>query len=223
MEQLCICTGQRWRLLIMAHDPVSAAWLRAFDADLPEPLEFQPETWAFESPRQFATDADPLLDMHLRVHRHYASAWGSFDGRAARITNKPPRFSPEEINALGDFVRVATVEQTLEIAMRWLLAWGRLGCTVPTEIAFWFDRTRATAYVVADIAGWLQAGAPLPTPRTPAGPVGVFFGVEGADIRLGMQNGIADVVDERHQLDAAHIGAYITDRPGARVLLAVAG
>jgi hypothetical protein len=115
------------------------------------------------------------------------------------------------------------VQQTLEIAMRWLLAWGRLGCTVPAESAFWFDRTAATAYVVDDIVGWLQAGAPLPTPGKPAGPVGVFFGIEGADIRLGMQNGIADVVDDRHQHDAAHIGAYLTDRPGARVLLAVAG
>jgi hypothetical protein len=223
MEQLCVCTGERWRVLIMAHEAVSAAWLKKFDADLPEPLEFQPETWAFESLRQFATDDDPLLDMHLLVRGHHARAWASFDGREARITNKAPLMLPEEINAFGDLVRVATLEETLEIAMRWLLAWGRLGCTIPTEIAFWFDRTAATAYVADNIEGWLGAGAPLPIPKKPAGQVGVFFGVEGADIRMSMQNDIADAVNEHHpEVDAAHVGTYVTERAGARVLLAVA-
>ena len=95
MEQLRVCTGQQWRLLVMAHDAMSASWLRAFDADLPEPAEVEPETWAFESPRKLASGADPLLDMHLLVRGHHARAWASFDGKEARITNKPPRLLPE--------------------------------------------------------------------------------------------------------------------------------
>lgn len=119
-------------------------------------------------------------------------------------------------------MRVATVTETLEIAMRWMLAWEHLGCVLPTEIAFWFDRNEATAYVVDDVAGWLRAGAPLPLPANPAGKAGAFFGLEGADIRLSAQNDIADVVNERHPLlDAAYVGAYVTDRPGARALLAI--
>ena len=121
------------------------------------------------------------------------------------------------------FWRASATRSPVRVPKLALLLGLLLATPLPTEIAFWFHRTVATAYVVDNIEGWLRAGAPLPIPKKTTGQVGVSFGLEGGNIRLLTQNDIAEAVNERYPLlDAAHVGAYITDRPGARVLLPVA-
>jgi hypothetical protein len=212
------------RVRLTAHGARSKEWLCNFGGDrLPAPVGLTARSWGFEGPRRFAQDSDPLLELEVHVDGQRATVEASLQHRQCRLTNEPPGPLREALSATGDLVRLASPEETVELAMRWFLAWDAVSGAAPTEMCFWFERTEATAFVATDLAAWLAAGGPVPLPAKLSGPVGAFFGVETNDDRQlidAMNNGVLEKA--RHRLDAAYVGLFALARPAARVLLAVA-
>lgn len=219
MEFTCHCSENSWRLRLTAHDAESGRWLTAlFEAAgqlLPAPRQIDPGMWLFEDSlhREHATDADPLLDVHLGQDGPHAEAWVTLDGNETRLDNRAPA-SPDA--TVGDLVRVASVEETLELALRWFLAHEHLGCREPEELWAWGKLTQATAYVVDDVKGWLAAGTPLPgaSPETPG--LAVFLARMGtfSDVQAAM-----DSIEARYHPEVIGQGVFGGDEP--RLLMAV--
>jgi hypothetical protein len=168
----------------------------------------------FESEdREHATDADPVIDVHFWQDGPHAEAWVTLDGLETRLDN---RASPSPDPVLGDLVRVATPEETLELALRWFIAHEHLGCREPEELCMWGEMTTATAYVVNDVKGWLKAGTPLPGAATGTQGLAVFIARMGtfSDVQPAM-----DSIEARYHPEVMGQGVYSGDEP--RLLLAV--
>lgn len=218
MEFTCHCTGKAWRLRLWAHDPVSARWLptmfEAAGQPLPVARLVEPGLWLFEDAlhREHATDADPVIDVHLRQDGPHAEAWVTLDSLETRLDNQA---GPGPDPIVGDLVRVATPEETLELALRWFIAHEHLGCREPEELCLWGKLTTATAYAVNDVKGWLTAGTPLPGAGTPG--LAVFIARMGtfSDVQAAM-----DCIEGRHHPEVIGQGVYGGDEP--RMLVAVA-
>jgi hypothetical protein len=219
MEFTCHCSGTSWRLRLTAHDAESARWLTAMfetaGQALPVPQRVEPLLWLFEDSlhREHATDADPLLDVHLRQDGPLAEAWVTLDGLETRLHN---RASPSPDPVLGDLVRVATPEETLELAIRWFLAHEHLGCREPEELCMWGTLTTATAYVVDDVKGWLAARTPLPGVEPGTKGLAVFLARMGtfSDVQAAM-----DSIEARYHPEVIGQGVYGGDEP--RMLVTV--
>lgn len=161
MELACVCLGKVWRVRKWTHDPVSTAWLRGHDHELPAPRE-TPDGTLFEGPRELATDSDPLLEVHLRYCGSIAEAWAELGSRTVRLTNRPPGLPPSTVNRLRDRVRLASVEETFLLAERWFAAFDSIGCVNIEAEVFFEECVETTAYRVQDLEGWIADGTPLP-------------------------------------------------------------
>ncbi len=217
MEFTCTCTGKAWRLRLTAHDAESVRCLaRMFDAAgqaLPAPQQVEPEVWLFEDTLEHAIDADPLLDVHLRQHGPHAESWVTLDGLETRLDNHAP---PGPDPVIGDLVRVATPEETLELALRWFIAHEHLGCREPEELCMWGKLTQATAYAVDDVQGWLNAGTPLPGAEPGEPVLAVFIARMGtfSDVQAAL-----DAVESRYHPEVLGQGVFGGELP--RMLVAV--
>jgi hypothetical protein len=218
MEFPCHCTGKAWRLRLTAHDLVSAKWLRArFEAagrPLPSPRQVDPGQRLFEDQqREHATDADSLLDVHLHRDGPRAEAWVILDGLETRLDNHASASSDPEV---VDLVRVATPEETLELALRWFIAHEHLGCREPEELCMWGELTTATAYAIDNVRGWLAAGTPLLGVQDGTLGLAVFIARVGtfSDVQAAM-----DSIDARYHPEVIRQGVYSGDKP--RLLMAV--
>lgn len=218
MQFSCHCTGKAWRLRLTAHDAESAQCLTSVFATagqlLPAPRQVDPGLWLFEShDREYATDADPLLDVHLHQDGPHAEVWVTLDGLETRLDNRAPAV-PDPL--LGDLVRVATPEETLEVALRWFIAHEHLGCREPHELCMWGEMTTATAYAVDDAKKWLASGTPLPgaTPGTMG--LAVFLARMGtfSDLQAAL-----DAIEARYHPEVIGQGVYSGNEP--RMLVAV--
>jgi len=204
---------------LTAHDAESARWLPLMFDDagqhLPVPQRVERNLWLFEDKNWVnATDADPLLDVHFRQHGPDAEAWVTLDGLETRLDNRAPA-DPDPL--LGDLVRVATPDETLELALRWFLAHEHLGCRDPEELWAWGKLTTATAYAVADVKGWLTAGTPLPGATATGTPgLAVFLARMGtfSDVQAAM-----DGIEARYHPEVIGQGVYGGEE--ARMLVAV--
>jgi hypothetical protein len=218
MEFICHCAAKAWRLRLMAHDLVSANWLPGmFDTSLqalPEAQHVSPDLWLFEdSLREFATDTDPVIEVHLRDDGLNSEARVTLDGLETRLDNRVP--APPD-PAVGDLVRVATPEETLELGLRWFIAHEHLGCREPEELWMWGKMTTATAYAVDDVKSWLAAGAPLPGAAPGTLGLAVFIARMGtfSDVEASM-----DSIEARYHPEVLGQGVYSGDEP--RMLVAV--
>jgi hypothetical protein len=168
LEFLCYCLEKAWRLRLWTHDPGSTSWVDAklkavwegFPHLTPDPRQVEPGLWLFESTcLEHATEADPLIEVHLRWDGPLAEASVTLDGKETRLDN---RVDADPDPQVGDLLRVATQEETLELALRWFIALGHLGCREPEELALWGKLTTTTAFIVVDTKAWVEANTPLP-------------------------------------------------------------
>lgn len=216
LEFTCHCTGKAWRVRLWAHDAKSAEWLPAMFEMATQPLpaahQVEPDLWLFESHhREHATDASPVIDVHFRQDGPHVEAWVTLDGLETRVDN---RVIPD--HAVGDLVRVATPDETLELALRWFLAHEHLGCREPEELCMWGKLTTATAYTVNDVKGWLAAGTPLPGVQAGTLGLAVFIARMGtfSDVQAAM-----DSIEAGYHPEVVGQGVYSGDQP--RLLMAV--
>ncbi len=218
MEFICCCAGKTWRLQLWTHDPESTQWLSAaFEADdvpLPVARQVEPRLWVFEDPhRSLATDADPLIEVHLHWDGPHAEAWVTLEGQETRLDNRVFAVPDPELNGL---VRVATPEETLDLALRWFIAHEHLGCREPEELVLWGRLTTATSYVVDDVAAWVSAGTPLP---------GIVQGMPGLAVfvaRTGTFSGLQEALDSvQARYDPEFLGQGVYGEELVRMLLAV--
>jgi hypothetical protein len=216
VEFTCHCTGKAWRLRFWAHDAKSAEWLPAMFEIAVQPLpvarQVEPDLWLFESHhREHATDADPVIEVHLGQDGPHAEAWVTLDGLETRLDNRAIA-DP----AVGDLARVATADETLELALRWFLAHEHLGCREPEELYLWSKATVATAYAVDDVKGWLEAGTPLPGVQDGTLGLAVFIARMGtfSDVQAAMNS-----IEARYHPEVIGQGVYSGDDP--RMLVAV--
>ncbi len=219
MEFTCHCTGKAWRLRLTAHDAESARWLptafAAAEQPLPAPRQVEPEVWVFEDTlrREHATEADPVIEVHLHQDGTHAEAWATLADTETRLDNRAAS-NPEAV--VGEHIRVASPEETLELALRWFLALEHLGCREPEELWAWGKLTEATAYAVDDVTGWLKAGTPLPGAEPAEPGLAVFIARMGtfADVQAAM-----DTIEARYHPEVIGQGVYGGDEP--RMLVAV--
>ena len=219
MKFTCTCTGKSWRLRLTAHDPASTAWLPAMfeiaGQPLPAARQVEPGLWVFEdaASRDRATDADPMIEVHLHQDGPHAEAWATLDGLETRLDNRAPAV-PDP--AVGELVGVATPNETLELALRWFIAHEHLGCREPEELCMWGKLTTATAYAVNDVKGWLKAGTPLPGAAPGTQGLALFIARMGtfSDVQAAM-----DRIEARYHPEVIGQGVYSGDDP--RMLVAV--
>ncbi len=228
MEIIDLCSGKRWRLRVIARGEEAMRWLRDFEAaELPAPQRCEEgeaacgPSWRFQEAACIATSADPLFEVEVALGADAARVQGRLGGKVVTL----------ECHALAEHapapcVRPATPQETLEVGMRWLLGVGHVGCTHPDEMCFWARAAQATAFVVDDVAAWLRAGTPLPTPLARRRGQGLFMGVllgEGTSLRAWRE--LDDSLLARHPLHAGYSGAYCDMRlpkTRGRALLALA-
>mgnify|MGYP003594373871 CR=1 FL=1 len=211
MEVVSVCTGRAWRVVLAAHD---SAARRTVDDLLDQRTRWQACKlgWQLAGSREYATDADPLIDVDVAVERD-AAVVVSLDGRTMRV--RPAHRSPPPP------LRVATAEECVETGLRWVLGWDHLGCLHPDEFAFWASRTEARVYVATDVAAWLADCARVPLDglerRT-----GIFATYMNENVRLGELSKLVDALDATHPQALVGAGIFVTSAPGARALIAVA-
>ncbi len=127
---------------------------------------------------------------------------------------RQPRPRPDP--AVGDLVRVATPEETLELGLRWFIAHEHLGCREPEELWMWGKLTTATAYAVDDVKSWLAAGTPLAGAAPGTLGLAVFIARMGtfSDVEASM-----DSIEATYHPEVLGQGVYSGDEP--RMLVAV--
>lgn len=165
MEILSVCTGRAWRARVTAADSntrdiverirvnesIPAAWRTTHSGSL-----------QLVGPRDFATEDDSLVDVFVEGSGSHVRVAATLNTRTTLITNATSLSPADPRWTCRDYVRLATMSETVELGLRWTLGWGHLGCIHIDEFAFWGTRTNAVSYVVDNPQVWLAAGAPLP-------------------------------------------------------------
>ena len=215
MEYLCCCSDNAWRLRIWTHDSRSTKWLQSHfleaNWEIPEPLELEADVWLFENTaREIATDADPVIDVHLLWEGPRGKIWATLDGKETRLDNESDDTGGNEL------MRVASAEETFELGLSWFIAMNHLGCREPNEMAFWSKLTVATAYVVDDIRRWVDAKTPLVEINKAKKSWGVFVAFVGTSLRD--MNEAIDSINSCYEIPHSGAGAYVCN--AARVMIA---
>ena len=180
MRFVSVCHGLAWHIRLHAQDLRSRDWLIGmfqqdpWGRELPLLVTDDHGCWLFEEP---AAGVDPdyrldgEIDLRFRCEGDLAEVIGSSSGRETSLSN---RVTARCVEAADGLVQIATVEQTLWIALRWFLNWQGLGCVHLGLRAFPGRCTCACAYHISDPSMWIDAGAVLPE-LIPAGEVPVVF------------------------------------------------
>jgi hypothetical protein len=211
VEVVSVCTGRAWRVGLAARDDAAR---RAVEGLLHDHSEWVAcgAGWQLGGLREFATDADPLIDVTVAVERDPAVV-ATLDERAVRV--RPARGSPPRP------LRVATAAECVEAGLRWVLGWDHLGCLHPDEFSFWALRTEARVYVATDVDAWLATGTRIPLDGLEA-QAGIFVAYVGECVRFGELAKVIDALDAAHPDAVIGGGIFVTSAPGARALIAVA-
>jgi hypothetical protein len=168
--------------------------------------------WQLAGSREYATDADPLIEATVAVDGDPAVV-ATLDGRVMRV--RPARgLTPPPL-------RNATAKETVECGVRWALGWGHLGCVEPDEFAFWARRTEARLYVATHVDAWLAEGARVSLEGLEGRP-GIFVAYVGDDVHFRGLSDIVDALDANHPEALVGAGIFVTAAAGARALIAVA-
>lgn len=224
MESVCVCSGHAWRVELRTDDADIREWIDRlrFDPDCEEadePTWVRREgVWLLTRPRQYATDEDPLVDVLVeRRGTAGATITGTLGARTTVVSNTNGPAPSDAGWSSGDHVRLASPQETVELALRWLLGWGHLGCVDLDDFAFWETRTVSTAYVVDDVERWRADRTPLPF--SGAGDDAAFVALDITSFALARE--VFESAAQRAGPDGG-VGGGIYGDDRARALVAVA-
>ena len=213
MEDLSYCTGRAWRvdLWVRGDDAVALVDEIGEFSDASAWLRIDGHSYRRRTPREWATEDDPLVEVHVALEPT-PRVLARCGDRVVSLSRGDHR---------SELVRPATARETIEIGLRWILAWDHVGCVHLDEQAFWAPLTCARAFVVDDVPAWLARGAPVPTPLVDAR-LGVFVAFVGEDARMRWAHEAWELLEGRYP-DATLLPASFCDFRGpARGLVAIA-
>jgi hypothetical protein len=220
MEIVSYCSGRAWRVRLWTHDAASSEWVeRLRDRDLGVPRGKLRGATRWEAERSVATEADPLVEVHLRggTNGSGTAAWATL-GKERTSVHAPPA----DARTQEAMIRPATPEEVLRLALCWFIGWRHLGCYHPDEQAFGHRRLDATAWVIDDVDPWLERGSALPDVSGPRDEsLAVFLAFEGRDLRLEAYQRVVSALS-RSCIGELTGGVFLAGGSGERCILACA-
>jgi hypothetical protein len=164
MEVVSCCTGRAWRARLIVNSDNVRKIVDGYrrEAGVEASWTLSHGAWLLEGSRAYASDEDPLVEVRVLESSHVLVE-ATLGGKRLSLSNLDAGHSPTDpLWECGDHLRLARTEETIELALRWLLLWGRMGCEEPDSVAFWEAMTTATPFVVDAPTRWFAASAPFP-------------------------------------------------------------